>query len=91
MPQTALSIKVARMFRFNNDGALKAFCDISINDAILIRGVKVLDGQRGMFVSMPSEKSKDNKWYESVKCMDQDTRNEVSRCVLEAYLSEGAN
>jgi len=85
MPVETIDIKVIKIHRLQTDGHLKAFADISINDALLIKGVRIFEGKKGLFVSMPTEQGKDEKWYERVRCLNQDTRFLISQKVLEAY------
>jgi len=88
METSTLEFQVQRMYRFDSDRPLKAFVDIIVNDALLIKGIRVLDGKNGMFVSMPQEQSKDKKWYDSVRCLSQEVRNQVTEVVLAAYRNE---
>ena len=85
METKTLEIQVQRMYRFESDRPLKAFADIIINDALLIKGIKVLEGKNGLFVSMPQEQAKDKKWYDSVRCLTQDAREQVTEAVLSVY------
>lgn len=80
-----LNIEVKRVYHFDSSGKLKAFVDIAINDALLIKGLKVLEGKNGLFVAMPQEKAKDNKWYDSVKCLTVEFKLEIDKAVLAAY------
>lgn len=86
--ESTLEIQVQRMYRFDTDRPLKAFVDIIINDALLIKGVRVMQGKDGLFVSMPKEQAKDKKWYDSVRCLTEACRDEITAKVLEAYRSE---
>ena len=85
METNTLEIQVQRMYRFESDRPLKAFADIIVNDALLIKGIKVLDGKKGLFVSMPQEQAKDKKWYDSVRCLTQDVREQITEVVLAVY------
>ncbi len=80
-----LNLKVERLYRFDGDGAMKAFADIVINDAVLIKGIRVLEGKKGVFVSMPKMQGKDKKWYETVKPLNDEVKNEISEVVLAAF------
>lgn len=80
-----LEIKVKRIHRINNSDFLKAFADIVVNDALLIKGLKVLERRDGLMVAMPSEQAKDNKWYDSVRCLDETVKEQIKETVLEAY------
>lgn len=84
METTQLNIKVQRIFPIENK-SLKAFADIVINDSILIKNIRLVDGANGLFISMPSEQGKDNNWYEDVRCLTQDVRTQITDEVLSAY------
>ena len=88
MEAQTIDIKVQRMHRIEGDGNLKAFVDIVINEAILIKGIRIVDGKSGLFISMPSEKAKDNKWYESVRCLTKEIREQISEEVISSYMAE---
>jgi len=83
-----LDIQVQRMYRFDTDRPLKAFCDIVIGDCILIKGVRVMtmvSKPNETFVSMPREQGQDSKWYDVVRCLTQEVRDQITKVVLEAY------
>src|SRR3989344_7769623 len=84
MNETLLDVKVGSIHRLA-EGRVKAFVDIVVNDAILIKGVRVIEGKKGMFVSMPSEQGKDEKWYDRVRCLSDEVKDLVSEKVLEGY------
>lgn len=89
MEVNLLDVEISRVHKFSGEGKLKAFVDIVLNGSILIKGLKVVNGPNGLFVSMPSEQSaRDNKWYESVKCLNRDIREQVNAQVLAAFLNE---
>lgn len=88
METNALEIQVQRMYRFETDRPLKAFADIVVNNALLIKGIMVMDGKNGLFVSMPKEQAKDKKWYEKVKCLSRNVQEQISEVVLLAYKVE---
>ena len=64
---------------------LKAFVDIVVEDALLIKGVRVMDGKKGLFVSMPREQAKDQKWYDTIRCLTEEAREQITSVVLNAY------
>lgn len=89
MPTVTTDVEVARMVRFENEGSLKAFCDLEIGKQFLIKGLRVVEGRNGLFVSMPRQQGKDTKWYDSVMLLTKETKNEVNRVVLDAYRQLG--
>lgn len=85
MTTATTQIKIERLFKFDKDQPLKAFVDVNINDQLLIKSLMIVEGKNGLFVSMPREQSRDNRWYDSVRCIDKDLREELTGTVLRAY------
>lgn len=80
-----MSLMITRFVRFENEGALKAFCDVALGNQLLIKGIRVVEGRHGPFISMPRQQGKEGKWYDSVVPLNKDLRMELARLVLEAY------
>lgn len=84
---TAMEITVDRINRFDGEGSARAFCDLQINGALLIKGVRVVEGKRGLFVGMPRQQSKDGKWYSLVRPLTEEAKARIQEAVLAAYES----
>ena len=82
-----IGLAVKRINRFEGEGTLKAFCDVVIAESFLIKGVKVVEGKKGLFVSMPREEGKDGQWYDNVVPLSKEARQQLSEVVLAAYQS----
>jgi stage V sporulation protein G len=80
-----LEFKVERMFKLPDAGNLKAFADVSVNDALVIKGVRVMEGKKGLFISMPQEQGKDSKWYEQVVCKTAKVHEDLSEAVIDYH------
>ncbi len=80
-----MSLTIKRFVRFENEGALKAFCDVVVGNQLLIKGIRVVEGRHGPFISMPRQQGKEGKWYDSVVPLNKDLRAELARLILEAY------
>lgn len=57
-----------RVYPFQSSGNTKAFATITFGDVVEVKGIKVVNGSRGLFVSFPQTKGKDkatgeDKWY----------------------------
>ena len=82
----SIEVKVNRIHRFENEEKnLRAFADIEINGSLLIKGLPVMQGKKGLFVSMPRQKGKDNRWYETVKALTPETKKQIVFVVMSAY------
>ena len=88
MESRTRGLEVKRVIKFDGEGPLKAFCDVAIGDLYLIKGLRVIQGKHGLFVSMPRQQGKDHKWYDSVVALTDDSKREMGRVVLEAYQQE---
>ena len=88
MGSAAAELLVKRLVKFDGNGSVKAYCDLAIGDLFLVRGLRVVSGKRGLFVSMPRQQGKDGKWYDHVVALTDETREEVGRVVMAAYQQE---
>ena len=85
MPVEAKDIKVIKIYRLTRESRIKAFVDLGINNSLLIKGLRIIEGKKGLFVSMPVEQGKNERWYERVRCLNQDVKILIAQKVLEAY------
>jgi len=77
-------ILVSRVYRIDNESKLKAFADISFS-GIVVKGFSVVNGSKGLFVSMPRHQGKDGKWYNTVYPTTKELKQKLSDLVLSAY------
>lgn len=77
-----------------NEEKLKAYATVIIDNAFLIRDLKVIQGNTGLFVAMPAKKMKDGSYRDVAHPLNQETRQYFEKKILEAYEkanSEGAS
>jgi stage V sporulation protein G len=67
---------------------LKAFASITFDDCFVVRGLKVISGSQGYFVSMPSRKRKDGSYQDIAHPVNNDMRKKIEDKVLDAFESE---
>ena len=80
-----LTIKVIRIYKLPTPGPLKALCDIEINDVFVLKGIRILAGTKGLFISMPQEQGQDKRWYDIFKPLTKEAQNYLDRIVSDAY------
>lgn len=85
MEEPTSRIRITRLIPFEGEGAIKAYCDVALDERFLVRGVRVVSGARGLFVSMPRQHGKDGEWFDIVLALTTAAKAEVERAVLEAY------
>jgi stage V sporulation protein G len=74
-----------------NDEKLKAFVSITLNDSFVIRGLKVIRGNTGLFVAMPSRKRPDGQHQDLAHPINDSTRKYLTDKVMAEYERELAN
>lgn len=81
-----INAKVVKAF---DTGTVKAICDVILDDKFAIHGVKLIQGQKGTFVSMPSDKWKntqgETKHSDVAHPLDSETRADLFKAVSDAY------
>ena len=68
-----------------DNGSIKAIASVNFGDCIAVKGVKVMEGKNGLFVSMPSQKGKDGNYHDICFPITADFRNQLNNAVEQAY------
>ncbi|MBI3324333.1 MAG: septation protein SpoVG family protein [Candidatus Omnitrophica bacterium] len=85
MSISPVHLTVKRLTRLSSGSSVKAFSDVAVSESILIKGLKVVEGKNGLFVSMPRELGKNGQWYDTVVPLSKEAKAKLSQIVLEAY------
>ena len=65
-------------------GKVRAFFDIMTDEGFTIKGFKIIEGINGLFVGVPSQKGKDDEFFDTV-FMERDMREELNQVAMDAY------
>lgn len=71
-----------------NEERLKAYITITIDDCFVVRDLKIIKGNDGLFVAMPSKKRKDGQFKDIAHPLNQETRAHIEKSVFDAYEAE---
>lgn len=82
-----MEITEVKVFPVNED-KLKAYITIVLDGVFVVRDLKVIAGNTGLFVAMPSKKRKDGTYRDIAHPLNKQTRTLLETKVLEAYLAE---
>lgn len=77
-------MKIARMNPYDGESKTRAFFDLETQEGITIKGFTLVNGPNGLFVSVPSDRGKDDKYYDQV-LLPQDLRKKVNELALAKY------
>lgn len=70
---------------YNSSSKTKAFIDIKLDDTLVIKGLTLVEGKDGLFLSFPSKKGKDGKYYNSVYSLDKEWGNLLQDACIKKY------
>ncbi|MDZ7360278.1 MAG: SpoVG family protein [candidate division KSB1 bacterium] len=71
-----------------DEDKLKAFVNVTFDDCFVVRGMKVIKGAGGYFVSMPSRKMSDGTYRDIAHPITNEFREKVENAIIEAYKAE---
>ena len=71
-----------------DDSKLKAVASITIDDCFVIHDIKVIEGNEGPFIAMPSRKTNEGEYKDIAHPINTETREQVKQTILNAYNAE---
>lgn len=80
-----MNITEVKIYPVSDGGRLKAYATMVFDDCFIIRDLKVIEGDKGFFVSMPSRKRKDGSFRDIVHPLNSETRSNVEKTVIEEF------
>jgi stage V sporulation protein G len=82
-----MEITEIKVFPVNED-KLKAYITIVLDNCFVVRDLKVISGNTGLFVAMPSKRRKDGTFKDLAHPLNQETRTKMEKQILETYIAE---
>lgn len=70
---------------YTGSSKTKAFIDLELDDTLVIKGLTLVEGEDGLFLSFPSKKGKDGQYYNSVYSLDKEWRNLLQDACIKKY------
>lgn len=67
------------------EGKLKAVVSITIDDEFVVHDIKVIEGEKGLFIAMPSRKATDGEYRDIAHPINSSTRENIQKLILEKY------
>ena len=80
-----MDITGVKVYLASESGRLKAYATIVFDDCFIVRDLKVIEGSKGLFVSMPSRRRKDGSFKDIVHPLSSEMRTLVEQRVVEEY------
>ena len=80
-----MQITDVRVRKITKEGKMKAVVSITLDDEFVVHDIKVIEGEKGVFVAMPSRKSATGEYRDIAHPINSETRDYVQKIILEKY------
>lgn len=80
-----MNITDVRVRKISKEGKMKAIVSITLDDEFVVHDIKVIEGEKGLFIAMPSKKSTDGEYRDIAHPINSETRDFIQNIVLRAY------
>ena len=82
---TEMQITDVRVRKVTKEGKLRAVVSITLDDEFVIHDIKVIDGEKGLFIAMPSKKTADGEYRDTAHPIKSETRDRFQQTILGKY------
>lgn len=80
-----MQITDVRVRKVAKEGKLKAVVSITMDEEFVVHDIKVIEGEKGLFVAMPSKKAVDGEYRDIAHPINSETREKIQSIILENY------
>ena len=83
-----MNITDIRIRKIEKEGKMKAVASITIDDEFVVHDIKVIEGDKGLFIAMPSRKASDGEYKDIAHPIQSETRAKLQDLILTKYKTE---
>ena len=80
-----MQITDVRVRKITKEGKMKAIVSITLDDEFVVHDIKVIQGEKGLFIAMPSKKATDGEYRDIAHPINSTTREAIQSIVIERY------
>ena len=80
-----MTITDGRVRKIASEGKMKAIVSVTFDNEFVVHDIKVIEGQNGLFIAMPSRKTPDGEFKDIAHPINTETRERIQGAILEAY------
>ena len=80
-----MKITDVRVRKIESDSKMRAVASITIDDEFVVHDIKIIDGDKGMFIAMPSRKTGESEYRDIAHPINSQVRENMQNTILEAY------
>ena len=83
-----MQITDIRIRKVEKEGKMKAVVSITIDDEFVVHDIKIIEGEKGLFIAMPSRKAADGEYRDIAHPINSGTRENIQKLILDKYKAE---
>ena len=80
-----MQITDVRVRKITKEGKMKAVVSITLDDEFVVHDIKVIEGEKGLFIAMPSKKATDGEYRDIAHPINSSTRENLQKVILKSY------
>lgn len=80
-----MNITDVRIRKISAEGKMKAIVSVTFENQFVVHDIKVIEGQNGLFIAMPSRKTPDGEFKDIAHPINTETREQIQKAILEEY------
>lgn len=80
-----MKITDVRVRKLSEEGKMRGIVSVTFDDTFVVHDIKIIEGQNGLFIAMPSRKVNDNEFRDIAHPINSESRNELQEAILKAY------
>ena len=80
-----MQITDVRIRRVEKEGKMKAVVSITIDEEFVVHDIKIIEGEKGLSIAMPSRKAADGEYRDIAHPINSGTRERIQKLILEKY------
>lgn len=81
-----MEITDVRIRKVAKEGKMKAIVSITIDEEFVVHDIKIIEGDKGLFIAMPSKKSADGEYRDIAHPISTATRDRIQKIILDRYM-----
>lgn len=80
-----MQVTDVRVRKIAKEGRMKAVVSITLDDEFVVHDIKVIEGDKGLFIAMPSKRTADGEYKDIAHPINSSTRDAIQKVILESY------
>lgn len=85
MGDVFMKITDVRVRKVAKEGKMKAVVSITLDEEFVVHDIKVIEGEKGLFIAMPSRRAADGEYRDIAHPINSDTRERIQKIILDEY------